>query len=511
MPNLRRDHLVLIGFIVAKFLIHYQLISPVYDLHRDEYLHLDQGRHLAWGYLSVPPVTSWFSWLIIQLGNSVFWVKFFPALFGAAILLVVWKTVEALNGGLFAKSLAAVAVLFSVLMRLNILFQPNSLDVLCWTILLYFIIRFIQTNQTNWLYGAAVAVAFGFLNKYNIAFLVLGLLPALIVFKQWQILGSKHLYLAALLAIVLISPNLIWQYQNGFPVIHHMQLLAKYQLTYVSRIDFLKEQLLYFFSGIFLLIAAFISFFRYTPHRPYSFLFWMLVFTLAIYTYMKAKAYYAIGLYPIFLPFGAVYLEQLLENGKTRYLRPALLCLPILLFIPLLNLVFPIKSPDVIQQNLAPMKAMGLLRWEDGKDHTLPQDFADMLGWRELAQKVDLAMAQLDPETTLVLCDNYGQAGAINFYSKQPNMQAVTMNADYIDWFPWERDWQHVILVSESLYDDDPDRSAERPLFDTVYQAGKIENEFAREFGSTIHVLQNSKIDLKARIQQEIEEERWGN
>ena len=57
-----------------------------------------------------------------------------------------------------------------------------------------------------------------------------------------------------------------------------------------------------------------------------------------------------------------------------------------------------------------------MLRWEDGKEYPLPQDFADMLGWKELAAKVDKAYLEFnDPAHTLVLCDNYGQAGAINF------------------------------------------------------------------------------------------------
>ena len=30
---------------------------------------------------------------------------------------------------------------------------------------------------------------------------------------------------------------------------------------------------------------------------------------------------------------------------------------------------------------------IGLLKWEDQKDHELPMDFADMLGWKELTEK----------------------------------------------------------------------------------------------------------------------------
>src|SRR5690349_19649659 len=122
---LKRDTLVLIFLFLLKMTMHLWLIDAAYDLHRDEFLHLDQGKHLAWGFESVPPFTSWISWIILQLGNGVFWIKFFPALFGALTMVIVWKAVEALNGDLFAKVLAAVAVMLSAILRLNILYQPN--------------------------------------------------------------------------------------------------------------------------------------------------------------------------------------------------------------------------------------------------------------------------------------------------------------------------------------------------------------------------------------------------
>src|SRR6059036_1829421 len=98
---------ILIGFIALKFLLQWILLSPAYELHRDEYLHLDQANHLAWGYLSVPPFTSWTSYIIQLLGNSIFWIKFFPAFYGALTIYVVWKATEELGGNLFALILCA--------------------------------------------------------------------------------------------------------------------------------------------------------------------------------------------------------------------------------------------------------------------------------------------------------------------------------------------------------------------------------------------------------------------
>lgn len=309
---MKTKNFVLLGFILLKFVLQYILIDPVYELHRDEFLHLDQAHHLAWGYTSVPPFTSWISWIILQLGNGVFWVKFFPALFGALTLVVVWKTIEELKGGWFALLLGAVSVVFSTLIRLNMLYQPNSPDILAWTLLFFTIQKFINTQNSKWLWYAGIAFAFGFLNKYNIAFLLIGLLPSILITEHRTIFRNKQFYYAMLLAALLVLPNLIWQYTNGFPVFKHLDELARTQLVNVNRFDFLKEQLLFFMGSLFVVLAAFMAFIFYPPFRKYRIFGWSFLFIISLFFYLKAKGYYAIGLYPIFLAFGAVYLEQIL-------------------------------------------------------------------------------------------------------------------------------------------------------------------------------------------------------
>ena len=252
---MNKKTLLLFGFIILKFVLQYSLISSDYDLQRDEYLHLDQAHHLAWGYLSVPPFTSWISYIIYLLGNSVFWIKFFPALFGALTIVVVWKAIEELKGSLFALVLGATCVFFSALLRLNTLYQPNSFDVLCWTTFYFILIKYINTENTKWLFIGAIVFVFGFLNKYNIGFLIIGLIPALVVTEQRKIFGQPKLYIALILGFLLIAPNLLWQYKNNFPVIHHLKELAETQLVNVDRLEFLKSQLL-FFIGSFLVIVS---------------------------------------------------------------------------------------------------------------------------------------------------------------------------------------------------------------------------------------------------------------
>jgi len=500
--------IILLFFILLKFIIQYSLIGSDYDLQRDEFLHLDQANHLAWGYLSVPPVTSWISYIIKLLGNSVFWIKFFPALFGALTILVVWKTIEELKGNLFTLIFGASCITFSVLFRLNMLYQPNSLDVLCWTTIFYLIIKYLNTNKTKWIYWIAITFAIGFLNKYNIIFLILGIIPAILLTPERKILFNKHFYFAILLALILISPNIIWQYNNDFPVIHHMELLSKTQLVNVNRWSFIRSQLLFFPGTFIVFIFGFYALLRFQEFKKYRLFFWLFFITIGIFLFLKAKDYYAIGLYPIYFAFGSVYISSLLENRVGKFLKPVLILLVVVLFLPVFNIAFPNKPPDYFASHPDKYKKYGMLTWEDGKDHQLPQDFADMLGWKELARKVDSSYVKMpSPKNTLVLCDNYGQAGAINYYSKQ-GIRAVSFNADYINWFDLNKKYYHLIRVKE--FEESKNELTESALyFQNSKVAGSVTNKYSREYGTVIFSFINAKIDINERIKKEIEEEKF--
>ncbi|OCA75016.1 glycosyltransferase family 39 protein [Chryseobacterium arthrosphaerae] len=507
---MKKNYWVLVLFVLAKFILQYSLISPEYELHRDEYLHLDQANHLAWGYLSVPPVNSWLAWLIKELGNTVFWVKFFPALFGALTIVLTWKTVEELNGSLFAKILASLGILFSVLLRVNMLFQPTSLEIFLWLFLYFSLIRYFNSRKVKWLYIGAVIFGIGILNKYNIAFSLLGLVPALLLTEQRKIFMQPHLYWAALLALIIISPNLLWQYQNQFPVIHHMKELSERQLVHVSSAEFMKSQALFFVGVFFVMIAGWGALLLYKPFEKFRVFFWSYIITITLFLFFKAKDYYAIGLYPVYIAFGSVFLGNIFENGWKRFLKPVSISIPVLLFLPLYNLAFPNKSPEYIETHQDQYRKIGLLRWEDGKDHSLPQDFADMQGWRELAQKVDKQYSQLSKSgNTLVLCDNYGQAGAINYYS-EIGVKAISLNADYINWIDLSKKYKNVIRVKDAS-EAGKELKESGPFFELSGLKDSIANPYARERGTAVFSLQGAKTDINKRIQDEIDEtrDRW--
>lgn len=496
--------LFLFVFIILKFILSYFLVNDVYELHRDEFLHLDQGSHLAAGFTSIPPLTSIFSVIIKFLGNGIFLVKFFPTLFGALTMLFAWQIVGVLRGNLLAKSFVAIAYICSAYLRLNILYQPNSFDVLAWTAIYYYLLKYFEYRQTKYLYYFAIWLGLGFLNKYNVMFLVFGILPAVAILPNRNIFKNKHLYFSILLVLIIISPNVIWQIVNHFPVISHMKELAETQLVNVKRTDFFKEQFLFFISDIFILIACFIGFVFYKPFRAHLWVILSYVFTIIIFSYFNAKGYYALGLYPVLLAFGSVYMCHII--GKRYVLAALLIFVMVGFFAYTIPLLMPVYSPKEIISNHSRFERVGALRWEDGKNHDLPQDYADMQGWKELAAIVDSAYQKVkDKEAVVVRTDNYGQAGGINYYSKFKNINAVSYNADYLYWFKMDKPIRDLILIREAG-ESDPERKKEKPFFYKITKIGELKNNFARERGTTVFLLEGAKIDINNRLKLEIEE-----
>ncbi len=108
---------------------------------------------------------------------------------------------------------------------------------------------------------------------------------------------------------------------------------------------------------------------------------------LALFAYLKAKDYYALGIYPVMIAYGSIFIDSISSKKWRSVVLPFLIILNLTVFLLTLKVVYPIYSPSEIRQDAKTFEKLGLLRWEDGKNHNLPQDFADMLGWHEMADK----------------------------------------------------------------------------------------------------------------------------
>jgi hypothetical protein len=69
---------------------------------------------------------------------------------------------------------------------------------------------------------------------------------------------------------------------------------------------------------------------------------------------------------------------------------------------------------------------------------SLPQDYADMLGWREQVEAMTTAFRQLPPEDQARVAlsgGNYGQVGAIAFYGPRRGLPyPISTRSDFWKW-----------------------------------------------------------------------------
>lgn len=472
----------------VKFLLPFILQSPVYELQRDEYLYYQQGQHFDLGYLENPPLLSWLGMISSWLGGSEFWIKLWPSLFGAFTIIVTCLLTAEFGGRAFAQFLAGLGIITGAYLRMHSLFQPNILDIFFWTLSIYLLVRFIKTRETKFLYGFVFSLALGWWGKYSIIFLVASIFIGLLLSKHRSIFLQRKTYIAIFLGVVLIVPNVWWQYDHKWPLIHHMQELQETQLQFSNPIGFLVDQLLYLIPVVFVWITGLVWLFK---QKEWRFLGWSYFLVIALLILGRGKSYYSMGIYPMLLAAGGVSLEN--WTIRKKWLRPALTVLAIALTIPFIPMLLPIWKPEKLaafykKNNI---EKTGLLKWEDQQNHPLPQDFADMLGWKELTKKTEAFFNSLPDSTkanTIINCDNYGQAGAFQFYGKGDSFKrkTITGNGSFLLWLPDHLVFKNVIFTGRERPDEGFFQHFEKT---TVIDS--VVNQLSRQYGEKIFYFQN--------------------
>ena len=155
----------------------------------------------------------------------------------------------------------------------------------------------------------------------------------------------------------------------------------------------------------------------------------------------------------------------------------------VLLLLPILPFGLPVLKPGPMVVYDESVESIGfgeVLRWEDGQIHSLPQDYADMIAWEELAGIVINTYQQLSPEEqpqTCIFTENYGEAGAIKYFGKKYHLpEPVSFNDSFIFWAP------DTVRLNNLIYVND-DTSDVNYFFTEVTRVGQITNPYARESG----------------------------
>ena len=183
--------------------------------------------------------------------------------------------------------------------------------------------------------------------------------------------------------------------------------------------------------------------------------------------------------------------------ARFKWLEPVLLGVIIVtgaLFAPF---ALPILPPAKL---IAYMQAIGLQPPRTETSHTaaLPQVFADQFGWEQMAGSVAHVYHHLRPDDekrAAIFCQNYGEAGAIDFFGPKVGLPpAISRHQNYFLWGP--RDWTGEVALVLDTNDED-----ERELFASVQDLGQIvSSPWAMPFERRMHIFLCR--DLKTSVQE---------
>jgi hypothetical protein len=469
----RRFDLVIWVCSIIALIVHF-LTNSRYGYFRDELYYIACARHPALGYVDLAPLSALLLRIELAIfGDSLFALRLFPALASAGTVWLTGVIARQLGGRAWAAGLASIGSLSAlVFLALGNVYSMNIFEPLFWMGCAYCLIRIIQGGrQTWWLWFGALA-GLGVENKHSIAFFGIGVVLALLLSPQRREFARAGIWFGGLIALALTLPNLIWQIQHHWPTYELLTNIAhSHKNVVLSPPEFLLQQMLILNPATLpLWLGGLIWLFAATEGRRYRVLGFAYLITLAEFIILHGKHYYLAPVYPILFAAGGVALERWLA-GSLRFVRPLYAAVMILVAAILAPTVVPILPPEKL---FAYMEAIHFTPPKTETSHTaaLPQLFADQFGWREMAASVGRAYTKLSPNDQRIVgifCQNYGQAGAIDFFGKQYRLPpALSGHQNYFLWGP--RGYTGDLLLV--LDDDDGD---EREQFRSVQDLGPVE------------------------------------
>ncbi|HZR05325.1 MAG TPA: glycosyltransferase family 39 protein [Candidatus Udaeobacter sp.] len=492
--------LILVILFSAVALLIHLLTNSRYGYFRDELYYIACARHLAFGYVDQPPL----SILLLRLnelllGSSLFAIRFLPALAGAATVAITGLIARELGGRAWAIALGCAGSLCALFnLAVGNFFSMNAFEPLFWMGCVYLLVRIINGGSSILWLWFGVLLGLGLENKHSTTFFAVGICAALLLTPERRHFAKKWIWFGGLIAFVIALPNILWQAQHHWPTYELLSNIAHSNKNVaLSPAQFIVQQIVFMNPGTLpLWLSGLIWVFGSRHGRHYMALGIIYLVMLAEFVILHGKSYYLAPAYPMLLAAGGVAVERVFAN-RLRWCKAALLILTLATGALVAPLAVPILPPAKL---IAYMQAIGLQLPRTETSHTapLPQIFADQFGWQEMAASVGHVYDHLRPDDkkrVAVFCQNYGEAGAIDFFGPKFGLPpAISGHQNYFLWGP--RDWTGEVALVLDTRDD-----GAREQFASVEDLGQIvSSPWAMPFERRTHIYLCH--DLKSNVRE---------
>jgi hypothetical protein len=457
LPALSKS--VLISAVVAKIIIHIPGLFR-YGYFRDELYFLDCARHLAWGYVDCAPLVAVYAKIALLLGGSLPALRILPMLAGAGMVALTVLIARQLGGGAFAQAIAGLAILIApVHLMINSILSMNSFEPLFWMGCVLILIRIIQGGDPRLWILFGVLAGLGLENKHSTLFFGAAVAIAVVATPLRRELARPWIWLGGAVALAIFAPNLIWQWQNGFPTLEDLQnVRAVGKNVELAPIPFLLQQTLMMHPGNLPVWLAGLWFLLLGRGRTFRAVGWIYVSLLVLLMALHAKDYYLAPAYPMLLAAGGVAIETWnthISGARARSsVRAAIAGWLLLLGAAFAPIALPLLSPA---NYVAYQQKLGLAPQKTEVAHVgpMPQLWGDQFGWPELVEEVAeiyWALPEEERSRTGIFASNYGEAGAINLFGPQHGLPpAICAHQTHSMWGPGDFAGDQLIWLQWSV------------------------------------------------------------
>ncbi len=451
---------IIVGLAVLKLVIHL-LTSSNYGYFRDEFYYIAASKHLAFGYVDFPPFIALLTAFVrLTLGDSLLALHFFPALAGAVVIVLTGLMARHLGADPFGQVLAALAVLVAPqYLGTNALLTMDSFDQLVWASALYVLILICKYDRPKLWLVFGLVMGIGLTVKVTPLYIGLALVVGLALTPYRRYFRNPYLYLGGLIALAFLLPYAIWNGANGWPTIEFWRNYGN-KVIQASPPVFLFQQIAIMNPFSLPLWLSGLVFLFTERGKQYRLFGWMYLLLFLIFMLQHAKDYFLAPFYPVLFASGTVAMQQFASSRGWHWLgwlRANYIPFLVIGGILLAPLAMPILPLNV---EVAYVRAMGgtNVKSENLDSGFLPQQFADRLGWEELAVTMSAVYHSLPTEDQAKACiftSNYGEAGALEFYgSKYDLPPVISGHNNYYLWGPGNCTGEVLIYLGQAKIDD---------------------------------------------------------
>ncbi|CAG0933521.1 hypothetical protein TFLX_03090 [Thermoflexales bacterium] len=455
---------------LALFFIHLYS-APGYGFFGDELYTIALSRHLAFGYVDLPPlVPALVALSRAVLGDSLFALHIVPALAGSVTLIFVCLIAKELGGQLFAVMLSALGfIVVPIWLSVDSIFCYDCIDQLMLAVFLYTLVRFLRTgNHKLWILLGLIA-GIACMTKATILFLGPGLVVALLVSKYRRDVLTPWPWLGALLCLIVIAPYLFWQIANHWPTVEYWTNYGVGRVYQASVTEYLTSILVYMNPLLLpLWIVGLFRLFRPFDRTNYACLGVMFIVTLVLMFLLHAPARLLAELFIPLLAAGAIFVEEKAVGRRwEKGAKTAALVYLLAGGVLAVPLSLPIVPPDQLSTLADPFNHLRPQDFNGGSSRYSPL-LTGRLRWDELVQDVAQVYNDLSPQDRAVAgiyADWYSSAGAIDLLGPRSGLpHAVSGALTYYLWGPGYS-WEVMIIVTDksnemTVFFDECERAA---------------------------------------------------